>query len=168
LGVDVVACSSLALPFADASFDLVLDRHEALNPAEVGRVLRGGGTVLTQQVWHLWDELNEFFPRRTDFGDHFHVYQTGFSAAGLEIVDAREHLGNVAFAGLGDLVYMLCIAPWEIPEFAPLGDDLEALLKLEVAATTENGLVLTAGNYLVEAHKPASPSAADAPRTQRT
>lgn len=38
LGAEVVRCSSLALPFADSSFDLVLARHEALDPAEVARV----------------------------------------------------------------------------------------------------------------------------------
>ena len=151
LGVEVVACSSRALPFVDASFDLVLDRHEALNPAEVGRILRVGGTVLTQQVWHLWDELDEFFPRRSEFGDHFHEYQAGFQAAGMAIVDAREHVGMVAYGSLGDLVYMLCISPWDIPGFDPLGADLDALLQLEAATATNDGVVLSSGHYLIEA-----------------
>jgi SAM-dependent methyltransferase len=69
IGVDVVRCNSLRLPLRDGSFDLVLDRHEALQPAEVARVLRGGGRVITQQVGSdSWPELRRFFPRKTDFG----------------------------------------------------------------------------------------------------
>lgn len=53
LGVDVVRAWSEegALPFGGGSFDLVIDRHEGLDPAEVARVLRGGGTLVTQQVY---------------------------------------------------------------------------------------------------------------------
>ena len=47
---DVVRASSLELPFAPASFDLVLSRHEELAPAEVGRVLSPAGRLLTQQT----------------------------------------------------------------------------------------------------------------------
>ncbi len=80
LGVGVVRCLSVEPPFAAESFDLVLDRHEELSPAEVARILRPGGTVLTQQVFNHWKELVRFFPRMTDFGDHFHGYQGGGSA----------------------------------------------------------------------------------------
>lgn len=39
-----------ALPFRDSEFDLVSDRHEAFMAGEVARVLKPGGTFLTQQV----------------------------------------------------------------------------------------------------------------------
>lgn len=39
-----------AMPFADASFDLVLNRHGAYDAAELWRVLKPGGIFLTQQV----------------------------------------------------------------------------------------------------------------------
>ncbi|CAM3261815.1 hypothetical protein OCAE111667_00205 [Occultella aeris] len=38
------------LPLPDATFAVVLDRHEAYDPAEVSRVLAPGGGFLTQQV----------------------------------------------------------------------------------------------------------------------
>jgi hypothetical protein len=150
----VVRATTEALPFRDAAFDLVLDRHEALSPAEVARVLIEGGAALTQQVWRSWPELDRFLPRRTDFGDHFGAYQAAFRAAGLRVVDAREHHGLVAFEGLGDFVFLLCIAPWEVPDFDPLGRDLEALLELEAALSGPEGLVLTEGSYVIEAWKP--------------
>ena len=46
-GIPVVHASSEHLPFADGSFDLLLDRHEALDPEDAGRVVARGGHVLT-------------------------------------------------------------------------------------------------------------------------
>jgi SAM-dependent methyltransferase len=154
LSVGVVRCSSLVLPVADSSFDLVLDRHEALEPAEIGRVLRTSGTVLTQQVQdHNWHELRQFFPRMTIFDPHFRLYQEGFRAAGLTVNDARTHDAPVAYRGLGELVYMLCVTPLTIPGFDSLGADLEALLALELALTTSDGIVVTESRYIIEARK---------------
>ena len=36
------------MPFADETFDLVLARHVAFSPAEIHRILRPGGVLLTQ------------------------------------------------------------------------------------------------------------------------
>jgi len=70
-GIEVVECRSVELPFKDASFDLVLNRHEELQPREVARVLSPGGRVITQQIGREnWKELRKHFPRKTDFGDH--------------------------------------------------------------------------------------------------
>lgn len=154
VGVDVVRCDSLRLPFADASVNLVLSRHEALDPAEVVRVLAPGGAVVTQQIeGDAWPELCRFFPRQTDFGDHFTAYRDGFRAGGLEVVTAQRHRRRQTFATLGDLVFMLLIAPWTIPEFDPLGDDLDALLALETDLGTIEGITLTEGRYLLVARQ---------------
>jgi SAM-dependent methyltransferase len=53
-GASVVQCHSLRLPFRREAFDLVLNRHEELDPAEVARVLSPGGRLLTQQVGRAW------------------------------------------------------------------------------------------------------------------
>ena len=155
LGVDVVRCDSLRLPLRAASFDLVLDRHEALDPPEVARVLRAGGQVITQQVGpDNWPELRTFFPRKTHFGDHFDAYQRGFVDAGLVLDDARWHEERVAFADLGDIVYMLLVSPWEVPDFDPVGE-VDALLALDEALRTDQGIVLTETRYIIRAHLPA-------------
>src|SRR5437867_497385 len=61
--VDVVRAHSLRLPFHSGAFDLVLDRHEELDPNEVHRVLRRGGSLLTQQIGeNEWNDLRPFFP----------------------------------------------------------------------------------------------------------
>jgi hypothetical protein len=156
LGADTVYCRSTQLPYANESFNLVLNRHEDLWPLDVARVLKpGGGIVLTQQAWMIWKELSRFIPRRIFLEDLFERYRDGFAAAGLEVLDARAAEWPSAYQGLGDFTYMLCIAPWEIPDFEPLGTDLEALLALERALTTPDGLVLTEGYFIIEAKKPA-------------
>src|SRR5207302_448223 len=143
-GIAVVRCGSLQLPFRLASFDLVLNRHEELDPAEVARVITFDGSVLTQQVGSSrWRELRPFFPRMQDFGDLFHRYEHGLQTSGLTIIQARTHDWKAAYRTLGDIVFLLCIAPWEIPHFDPLDADLPALLAAEESLSTEQGILLT-------------------------
>jgi SAM-dependent methyltransferase len=156
LGVDVVRArvDRGEMPFADSAFDLVLDRHEALDPAEVARVLRPGGRVITQQVGHdSWREIGRFFPMAEFGGDHFSGYQAGFRAAGLIVEEARWHEERVAFEALGGIVYMLMVAPWFVPDFDPVRQ-VDALIALEDALRTPDGIVLTETHYLLRARKP--------------
>ncbi len=155
LGIDVLRCSSLELPLRDASFDLVLDRHEALEPAEVARVLAPGGLVITQQVGpDNWPELRSFFPRKTQFPDHYREYQQGFARAGLTVTEARWHEERVAFASLADIGFMLAVAPWFIEDFDS-EREVDELIALEDAHRTADGIVLTEMRYLIVAGKPA-------------
>jgi SAM-dependent methyltransferase len=152
LGASVVRADSMRLPFVASRFDLVLDRHEALGPDEVARVLVPGGTVITQQCGpDDWPELARFL-HKVKFDDHFNIYQRGFAAAGLAIDEARWHEGRVAFEALGDLVYMLLVAPWSFPDFDPRRD-IDALLALEDALGTPDGIVVTEMRYLIVASK---------------
>lgn len=153
-GIDVVRANSLRLPFHDDSFDLVLNRHEELDPGEIARVLSSGGFLLTQQTGrNRWRELRKFFPRMQDPGDLFRRYEKGLSASRLTIVQARTHDWKAAYRGLGDIVFLLCIAPWEILDFDPLGRDLRALLAAEESLSTDDGIVLTENFFLIEARK---------------
>jgi len=152
LGVCVVWCSWPALPFADATFDLVLDRHEALEPTEVARVLRPGGYVLTQQVnGENWRELRAHFPRKLDYSHIYDEYAAGFEAAGLTVT-RQHHQYRVAYRSLGDVVYLLALMPWLIPDF-DLERDLDALLALEADCATDQGIVLTESRFLITAAK---------------
>ena len=156
-GIPVVHASSLQLPFADGSFELILNRHEELSPEEVARVLAPGGYALTQQVGrNNWQELFEFFPRMHDFGPHFELYQDGFRAGGLNVTRAESHNYLIAFPSLGEVVYMLTAAPWTIPDF-DLERDLDALLALERSAKREEGIVFTESRYIIEAYKDVAP-----------
>lgn len=153
LGVEVVYASSEVTPWAAQSFDLVLSRHEAIVPEEIVRILRPGGVFITQQVGiGQWEELRPFFPRKTVFPDHYALYRQAFEAAGLGVT-SRTHAWRAAYGGLGEIAYMLLVAPWEVPDFDAEAD-IDALLALEDAHGSDRGIVLTLSRYLMIARKP--------------
>lgn len=155
LGIPVVRARSDAhiLPFRDGAFDLVLSRHEAIEPAEVDRILAPGGVLLTQQVMpDNWPELTEFFPRKTVFPDHFSAYHAAFVKLGYA-VGRQQHDLKTAYCSLGDLVIMLLVAKDYIPEF-DIERDARALLAANRSLATPEGIVVNEGRYLLEARKP--------------
>ena len=154
LGAAVVFALNLTVPFAGETFELILNRHEDLDPADVARVLRPGGAVLTQQC-HSDDhaELRAFFPRMTIWEPHHETYPRGFEAAGLRLVDVREHSRPVTYQHLGEIVYLLEVAPWTVPDF-DIESDLEALIALDRDLRGPEGIVLSERRYIVEAYKP--------------
>lgn len=92
LDVDVLRCWSTRLPFRMTTFDLVINRHEELDPADVANVLRQGGQILTQQVGgRQWQELRKHFPRMADFRNLRAEYIKGFEATGLKVTTKLEH-----------------------------------------------------------------------------
>lgn len=153
LGARIVHASSLRLPFASSAFDLVLDRHEELDPKEIVRVLGPGGRFLTQQVdRNEWQELARYFPI-VDFGDQFVEYKEALEAAGMVAQGAR-HDQKVAYGSLGDVVFMLLTAPFKAPDFDP-EREIEGLLALEDECGTADGIVLTESRFVLTAQKPA-------------
>ncbi len=164
LGVGVVRARSLQLPFTDGAFDLVIDRHEELEPSEVARVLRPGGRVITQQVGpENWRELRRYFDSATagnrgsrvaDFGDIRGQYASGFAEAGLRVRRNEQQEYKVAYGSLEDMAFMLVVTPWTIADF-DVEPDLEALLALEADCSTDEGLMMTWSRFLLVAEKSA-------------
>lgn len=153
-GIETVHCRSTQLPFTDACFDLVINRHEELDPKEVARVIRRGGRIITQQVGRdNWKELRAYFSNVTDFGNHRKRYAEGFELAGLRMTVNLSHDYKVAYSSLGEFVFMLAVTPWTVPGFS-LERDVEALLALEKGCGTGNGLELTESRYLLIADNP--------------
>jgi hypothetical protein len=119
----------------------------------VDRVLTPGGCVLTQQVTpDTWPELRRFFPRMTVFVDHYEEYTKSWRSLGYE-VERQRHSWRSAFATLGDMVQMLLVAPWYVPNL-DVERDIEALLAVERELGTAAGIVVTEGRYLLRARKP--------------
>ncbi|MBE6955057.1 MAG: class I SAM-dependent methyltransferase [Ruminococcaceae bacterium] len=111
-----------AFPFGDESFDLVINRHGDLNAREIFRVLKPGGTFITQQVGAENDrELVELLlgPTPLPFPEQYlSLVSDGFSAAGFEIMDARECFSAIRFFDVGALVWFARIIEWEFPGFS--------------------------------------------------
>jgi len=146
----VVRTSSLALPFAAGSFDLILSRHEEIEPREIARLLADGGHILTQQVLsETLHELRAYFPNMTRFPDHFAEYQRGLAACGLQIEVAQEFRRGVRFRELGHLVYNLVAAPWSFPEFG-VRSHVNALAEIDLLYRNGQAPILTDGFYLLQ------------------
>lgn len=111
-----------ALPFGEAAFDLIINRHESYAPRELRRILQPNGRFLTQQVGGRDNfGLNERLgaPTNSEY-DHWNLAyaETELQGAGFQIVDAREEMTRTAFKDIGAVVYYLNAIPWQIPGFA--------------------------------------------------
>jgi len=154
LGVDVRRHDGTdPLPVDDDAVDLVLNRHGRLDPAELSRVLRPGGVLLTQQVGRGNDAgINEAL------GAPPIAVPAGFPDAGtteatvrelvehgFEMLEVADHWPDFAFADIGALVYHLKAIPWQIPDF-----DVD---KYEPALRTLDERIRATGPFVVRNHR---------------
>ena len=135
LGIDFRAADGKGvLPFKDASFDMVINRHGDFNSAEIHRVLKSGGLFITQQVGAENDrELVELLCGQTDlpFPDQYlGITADRFSQTGFEILDGRECFRPIRFYDVGALVWFARIIEWEFPGFS-VDSCLERLLQAQ-------------------------------------
>ncbi len=156
-GVKVVAANASdgeRLPFADGEFDLVLNRHGALNPTETARVLRPSGVFFTQQVHGLYAAgLKAVFgatPRWPEATPEQNLPR--LQAAGLAIVRADNWSGELSFADVAAVVYYLKAVPWMVPNFS-VTTHQAALFQLQHQLDRGERLIFTARKYLIEAVK---------------
>ena len=143
-----------ALPAADGEFDLALNRHGRLVPAELARVLERGGLMLTQQVGNRNHfEVNEVLgaapvqlPGAWTLSDAVNE----LNRCGFEILEAVEERPEFLVHDIGALVYQLLAVPWQIPDF-----DVEkygpALRALDARVRTDGPFVAHDHRYLIRA-----------------
>ena len=152
--VDVDMREDRPFPFEDESFDLVINRHSALNIGEIARTLTSGGRLLTQQVHGMWaaDLMAEFgaTPEWPDATPE--KYVPWIDEAGLTLVDLQEWQGELAFTDVGALVYYLKVVPWLVPGFS-VQTQVETLLRLNDQLAMDGKLVYSAKKYIIEARK---------------
>jgi SAM-dependent methyltransferase len=153
--IDVQLSDSGLMPFDEAEFDLVLNRHGAFNAEEVARVLTRGGTFMTQQVHGLWAvDLLAAFDAKPQWPDStLEKYLPRLKVAGLEIVNQQDWSGELTFADVGAVVYYLKAVPWLIPGFS-VESHSKYLFGLQQQLANKKSLTFSARNYLIEAKKP--------------
>lgn len=156
LGVHVIELESselVTLPFENRSFDLVLNRHGGCLPMpEIARVLRPGGSLLTQQVHGLTliDLLSHFgatpqWPHATP-----DYYLPRIANAGLVLVDLYEYSGTTEFYDVGALEYFLHAIPWLVPGFS-VATHTQPLLELDQRLRQGEPLRFVTRGYQIEA-----------------
>ncbi|NLF65521.1 MAG: class I SAM-dependent methyltransferase [Chloroflexi bacterium] len=142
------------MPFADRTFALVINRHEAFDAFEVARILQPEGVFLTQQVdGRSMADLSSLFGLEPS---HLHVTlaECGkeVEQAGLVVEFADEAMGNVRFADVGALVYYAHAAPWDFPADFSVERYATQLLELH----TTGRLSFTMGHFIIQARKPSN------------
>lgn len=147
------------LPFADASFDLVVCRHPVtVWWNEIARVLQPGGTYVSQQVGpSSVFEVVEFFlgpqDEETRNARHPEHARAGAEAAGLEVVDLRSERLHTAFHDIGAVVYFLRKVVWMVPGFT-VDAHRERLRDMHEHIEREGSFTATTTRFLIEARKP--------------
>ncbi|MCG5466345.1 class I SAM-dependent methyltransferase [Micromonospora sp. MED01] len=158
VGASVVAVASDGpLPFRDASFDLVVSRHPVRTDwVQTARVLRPGGTFLSQQIGAgTMRELSEAIlgPLPSPTQRHPEHAVAAAEAAGLRVVDLRRATLRATFADVGAVVWFLRKVIWTVPGFTV--DRYRAPLRaLHHRIATEGPFVAHAQRFLVEALRP--------------
>jgi SAM-dependent methyltransferase len=145
------------LPFASEIFDLVVSRHPNITVwDEIARVLRPGGTYLSQQVGAGSNrELTDFMmgPRPVGAGRSVQRAVALATAAGLTVADLREEALRVEFNDVAAVIVFLRKVIWTVPDFSVnrYRDRLAALHQ----QIQEHGPFLShAQRFLIEARKP--------------
>ena len=108
------------LPFPDASFHLICNRHEAFVARELARVLVPGGSFVTQQVGG-WEQLPDLMgaskPSLPGLGWQLATAVAQLEAVGFAILARDEAHIRTAFSDVGALVWYLRAVPWAVPDF---------------------------------------------------
>ncbi|MBR5125737.1 MAG: methyltransferase domain-containing protein [Oscillospiraceae bacterium] len=110
------------LPFPDACFHMVIDRHGDFNPEEIHRVLKPGGFFITQQVGAQNDrDLVTLLCGETPlpFPDQYlNITAQKFRDAGFQVLREEESFQRLYFYDTGALVWFARILTWEFPGFS--------------------------------------------------
>lgn len=110
------------LPFADQSFDLIINRHGDYLPQDIYRLLKPGGFFITQQVGAqndralvelLLGQLALPFPEQ-----YLAKASAKLQAAGLTVIEGQECFQPIRFFDVGALVWFAHIIEWEFPGFS--------------------------------------------------
>ena len=158
LGVQVVPVSGdeSMLPFADQTFDLVLNRHESFHAPELHRILKPGASFITQQVGGRHGiGLNEWFQDEVDYEYADWSLDRAVAqleSAGLQCVDVREEFPPLHFLDIGAVVFYLKVIAWQIADFG-VESYHDRLLALHHHIQETGAFRINAHYFYVEARK---------------
>ncbi len=161
LGAHVVAVvDAPTLPFADASFDLVVSRHPVVVLwEEIARVLRPGGTYLAQHIGPGTNrELTDFMlgPQPVNLNRSPERVRAAAESAGLQVLDLRSCALRVEFYDVAAVVCFLRKVLWTVPGFTP-DAYADRLRDMHEHIRRHGRFASTARRVLVELRRPAEP-----------
>lgn len=157
LGIRVCEVANYAkLPFEDAEFDIVLNRHGAYDVKELHRILKPGGLFITQQVGEdndrelvnfLLPECPKPFP-----GMNLKKQKDRFIKAGFAVLEEGEAFRPIEFYDVGALCWFARIIQWEFAGFSVDGC-FEQLIEVQQLIEKEGCIRGNVHRYLIVAQK---------------
>ena len=158
LGIDFRPCAdSSRVPFPDATFDLMLNRHGSFNPKECFRLLKPGGVFVTQQVGARNDRdmVDLVFPGTgvPDSPLYMEIQRRAFEEAGFSILQADEAFRPWYFTDVGAFVWFARIIEWEFTGFS-VEKCFPRLMELQKRIEAGGRIDGTVHRYLIVAQKP--------------
>lgn len=157
LGVHFKECSNAsAIPFADASFDLIINRHGDFDAPELYRLLKNKGMFVTEQVGGENDRdlVEAVLPDTKRPYPHLNLKEQRktFEKAGFQIVQAEEAFRPITFYDVGAFVWFARIIEWEFPGFS-VDKCFGSLLKMQQVIENDGKITGTIHRYLIVATK---------------
>ena len=110
------------IPYDDAMFDVIINRHESFDIKEVNRVLKSNGMFITQQVGGQNNkELRALLNagKTNPFSEY--TLENNISIleqANFDICLQNECFSKSYFFDVGAIVYLAKILEWEFPDFS--------------------------------------------------
>jgi len=144
------------LPFADAFFDFIVNRHESFDLPEVKRVLKAGGYFFTQQVgnenfYELALALNGEPPSYHSF-HKIEKYMDQLVRLGFQIIIKDEFKSMGKFFDIGAVIFYCKACAWNFPDFS-VETHFDKLRKLHDEIEEKGFLQMSAHLFLLAARK---------------
>lgn len=157
LGINFKECNNPEnIPFADGTFDIVINRHGGFCPREIFRLLRKNGIFITEQVGddNERDLVQMVLPEaEKPFSDlNLKKQKKLFEEVGFKIVRAEEAYRPILFYDVGAFVWFARIIQWEFPGFS-VDKCFKQLLKMQEKIEKDGFIQGTIHRYLVVATK---------------
>jgi SAM-dependent methyltransferase len=157
LGIDFKECADPKnIPYADNSFDIMINRHGSFDVPEIHRLLRSGGLYITQQVGEdndrdlvkmVMPDVEKPYP-----GYRLDVQREIFEKNGFKIIKAEESFNPICFYDIGAFVWFARIIEWEFPGFS-VDKYFNKLLEMQSLIEQKGKIEGTTHRYLIVAQK---------------
>ncbi len=148
----------LELPFADGSFDMIINGRGAFDWAEVERCLCPGGVFITEQVGGLNAvDLNQALgaPLMADTAWCLYEALARMWSTHLAVSAAAQDMGTYRFHSVDAIVFYLRAIPWQVPGFSP-DAYINRLAMLDQLIEREGHFDVVSQRFMIIAYKPFS------------
>lgn len=157
IGIDFrEAGNYTALPFEDAQFDIIINRHGDYDIQELHRILKPGGIFVTEQVGEDNDrELVKLLLPNAEkpfSGLNLTEQKSKFLKAGFSILKEGEAFRPIRFFDVGALVWFAKIIEWEFPHFS-VESCFDRLINAQKILTEQGSIQGTIHRYVIVSRK---------------